>query len=253
MRIALISDIHANIVSLEAVLDDIDARNVEKIICLGDVVGYGPWPIECADLVMKRCELTICGNHDEALTLGAVGFNPIAKEAIDWTAGQLKPGIFSGPSTRKRWDYLTKLAKTHTIGGDLFIHGSPIDFTSDYILPGDIAFGKSSKMEAIFDAIGERLFVGHTHLPMVMTEDCEVHLPKEIDHSWTSDPGRKEVINVGSVGQPRDGDPRACYVIVDGAEITWHRVEYDLMKTVKRIEAVGTLDERLGKRLITGQ
>jgi diadenosine tetraphosphatase ApaH/serine/threonine PP2A family protein phosphatase len=252
MEYAIISDIHSNTPALEAVLEDIDSRRIKKIICLGDVVGYGPHPIECADLIMKRCETVICGNHDEALTLGGVGFHQVARDAIQWTKEQLQPRMLSSGATKDRWAFLTKLKKEHRDGSDRFIHGSPRDFTCDYILPGDAAFGRTSKLDEIFDAFDHRLFVGHSHLPMAMTEDCEVIIPSHVGNEYECDPAQKVVINVGSVGQPRDKDPRACYAVVDGSKVTWRRVEYDLMTTVRRIESIERLSGRLAERLITG-
>ena len=100
---AVISDIHSNLAALTAVLADLDALGVRDVRCLGDVVGYGPDPLECVDLVLARAQVVVRGNHDEALVHGAYGFHLRAKEAIDWTRDQLKPGLLSGPAVRRRW------------------------------------------------------------------------------------------------------------------------------------------------------
>ena len=103
MPYAIVSDIHSNIEALSVVLDDIEKLGITDILCLGDVVGYGPNPLECVDLIMERCKVTLKGNHDEALVHGAYAFNLRAQKAIEWTRDQLKPGFFSGSAVRRRW------------------------------------------------------------------------------------------------------------------------------------------------------
>ena len=252
MRYALISDIHSNIPALEAVLDDIKSQNVEKIYCLGDVIGYGPYPNECAEMVMNACEYVICGNHDEALRLGGIGFNRKARDAIEWTREQLEPGFFSGNKVRRRWEFLTKLPMSYKLERDYFVHGSPRDFTSEYVLPHDAQFGPTPKLQEIFAEVDNRLFLGHTHLPMILTDEYELLIPDDLGNEWESDPEQKVIINVGSVGQPRDKNPEACYVIVNGPKIQWRRVKYDLQNTVDRIKNIDRLDVSLAERLLVG-
>lgn len=253
MKLAIVSDIHANLPALRAVLADMDEQGVGRALCLGDVVGYGPHPTECIDLIRERCEVVVCGNHDEALLMGGLGFHVRARDAIRWTKAQLEPGFFSGPRVRERWDFVTKLALRHEEGGDLFLHGSPEDETSDYLMPHEASMGPTPKLERIFGAFEKRLFLGHTHFPMVMTEDYETWRPEEVEHRWLCRDDRKVIINVGSVGQPRDRDPRACYVIVDGPLVMWRRVSYPVMETVEQIRAIEDLHPSLAERLIVGQ
>jgi predicted phosphodiesterase len=252
--LALISDIHSNLEALTAVLEDIDQRKVSEIICLGDVVGYGPDPVPVVDLVMSRAKLCIKGNHDEALVHGAVMFNPPAKHALDWTRDQLKPGYFSGVQVRRRWDWLVNLPLRHEAGQDLFTHGSPRDPTTEYLLTTEVSFGPSDKYEEVFASFNRLLFVGHTHLPCVITDGYEAKVPSEYEGEKFVHSGKgKAIVNVGSVGQPRDNDARACYVLFDPetGTVEWRRVAYAHEKTAAKVRERG-LNERLALRLAVG-
>jgi predicted phosphodiesterase len=251
---AVISDIHGNLSALQAVLADIDAQGIEEILCLGDVVGYGPEPQPCVDLVRARCAVTVMGNHEEALVHGAYGFHLRAREAIDWTRDQLKPGFFSGSLVRARWDWACALPLRHERGPDLFVHGSPRQPTSEYLLSHELD-QQLEKYQEVFDATDRLLFVGHTHLPGVITDAFEWLTPGQIDgtYDFAARPESKAVINVGSVGQPRDGDPQACYVVVEGTRVSWRRVTYDVEQTVARVALVPRIHPSLGKRLLLGR
>ena len=211
MRRALISDIHGNLEALEVVLEDIKSQEVDEIFCLGDVIGYGPNPRECIDRVMDSCKMTLLGNHDQGAMFDPDGFNIGAERAIFWTRDQLE-----SPNDRvnneKRWEFLGMLPRTHRHESFLFVHGSPRNPLSEYIFPEDIY--NHRKMERLFQLVEKYCFQGHTHVPGVFTEGYQFYAPEEIDHEYTLGDG-KVMINVGSVGQPRDGDPRSCYVILD--------------------------------------
>jgi predicted phosphodiesterase len=251
--LAIVSDIHANLEALEAVLADIDAQGLTDVVCLGDIVGYGAAPAECVDLVLDRCRLTVLGNHEEALVHGAYGFHLRAARAIDWTRDQLKPGFFSGQQVRRRWEFLCGLPLRHEAGPDLFIHGSPRDPTQEYLLGGEVAFGPTEKYEEVFAAFERLLFVGHTHLPGVITDDYGWRPSAAVEGAFRVAPGRTAIIHVGSVGQPRDKDPRACYAVVDGDEVRWRRVAYDVAKAQARFEGIEALDPALARRLGAGE
>jgi predicted phosphodiesterase len=215
VRRALISDIHGNLEALEVVLDDIKAQGIEEIFCLGDIIGYGPNPRECIDRVMASCKMTLLGNHDQGAMFDPDGFNIGAERAIFWTREQLET-----PSDRvnneKRWEFLGMLPRSFRQDSFLFVHGSPRNPLSEYIFPEDIY--NHRKMERLFQLVEKYCFQGHTHVPGVFTEGYQFYAPEEIDNEYTLGEG-KVMINVGSVGQPRDGDPRACYVILeDGIE-----------------------------------
>jgi predicted phosphodiesterase len=215
VRRALISDIHGNLEALEVVLDDIKAQGIEEIFCLGDIIGYGPNPRECIDRVMDNAKITLLGNHDQGAMFDPDGFNIGAERAIFWTREQLE-----SPSDRsnneRRWEFLGMLPRSHRQDAFLFVHGSPRNPLSEYIFPEDIY--NHRKMERLFQLVEKYCFQGHTHVPGVFTEGYQFYAPEEIDNEYTLGEG-KVMINVGSVGQPRDGDPRACYVILeDGLE-----------------------------------
>ncbi len=251
---AVVSDLHSNIEALRVVLEDIESLGVTDIICLGDVVGYGPQPLECVDLVMSKARVCLKGNHDEALVHGAYAFNLRAQKAIEWTRDQLKPGFFSGSAVRRRWEFLVNLPLRHEEGPDLFIHGSPRDPTNEYILATEIGFGPTEKFEEIFAGFERMLFVGHTHMPCVITDKYETKTSAELENKYVYPDmaDQKVIVNVGSVGQPRDRDPRACYVVVDDNTVTWRRLEYDIEKTVNAMEAIAQLDAALAARLKEG-
>lgn len=254
MILGLISDIHGNLAALKAVLADMESKDAERVMCLGDVVGYGPFPGECLDLV-QRCGIVLMGNHEEALLFGAENFNPRAKRAIDWTRDHLKTA--GDDDTRKRrWDILQNLQLHTKEGNFLFTHGSPRQPTREYVMPKDAK--NPQKMTEIFALIQHLCFVGHTHIPGVFLEDNTFVPPGMLwGQTYFVEPGEKALVNIGSVGQPRDGDNRASYVLLDtdpsAPRVIFRRVAYDVESTAKAIEANENLDNYLAERLRQGR
>jgi|TARA_R110002072_G_scaffold1013_3_gene8335 predicted phosphodiesterase len=248
---ALISDIHGNLEALQAVLEDIDSVGVQEVICLGDIIGYGPNPCECLDLVMRRCKHTILGNHDQAALFDPDGFNPMALRAIYWTRDELDSGKGGPAQVNARWDFLGELPRFIDDGEFKFVHGSPRDPTNEYVFPEYMYDAR--KMEILFGKIDQYCFMGHTHLPGVFTTECEFVTPDECDHTYALG-NNKLMINVGSVGQPRDENNQSCYIILDtdAKTVTYRRVEYDFEKTAQKIYAQPDLDDALGDRLKRG-
>lgn len=247
---ALISDIHGNLEALRAVLLDIRAQGITDIYCLGDIVGYGPNPCECVDEVMSKCAVTIQGNHDLAAIFDPNGFNPVALRAIYWTRERLDSQ--GGPSIiQKRWDFLGTLQTMRKEGDIWFVHGSPRDPTNEYVFPED-AYNQR-KMEALFSRFPKYCFQGHTHLPGIFVAGGEYEFvrPDECNYEYRLG-GQRLMVNVGSVGQPRDDDPRACYVVLTDELITYRRVEYDCAATANKIYGIPDLDRMLGDRLRSG-
>lgn len=246
---ALISDIHGNLEALEAVLADIRAKDITEIFCLGDIVGYGPNPCECIDLVMEldRCLL---GNHDQAALFDPEGFNAGAERAIFWTRSVLEKA--SGSKAESRWEFLGELPRRFTTDEEnmMYVHGSARNPLNEYVFPDDIY--NQVKMEKIFALIPRYCFQGHTHIPGVFTETLEFLDPAEIDFEYKLG-DTKVMINVGSVGQPRNNDPRSSYVTIDGDVVNFHRVEYDFDRTAKKIYDIPDLDNFLGDRLREGR
>jgi len=262
MAVALISDIHSNTEALTPVLNDIKSQGVTDIVCLGDLVGYGPNPAEIVDHAIGW-RIVLMGNHDEAVVKEAYGFNPVAKAAVAWTREQLKPGFFSSRAKKDRWTFLCHLPLTHKEDGILYVHGSPRDPTMEYILRTDcvdLTGGVPEKIRDIFTRFDRLCFVGHTHDPGVITEESQFIGPKECNFEYAFAPGKKYIINIGSVGQPRDGDTRACYAIYHPPEnaqsagkVRWRRIEYDYQSTMKKIFGTPQLDPRAGERLALGR
>lgn len=247
--IALISDIHSNRSALEAVLRDIKSQGADKVYCLGDIVGYGPNPGECLDLA-QTWDFALMGNHDHAVLLEPGGFNTAAERAIFWTRNRLEAEP-DGNLKRNRWQFLASLGVHKFESNLLFVHGSPRRPLHEYIFPDDVRVNMG-KLSTIFDRIPSACFVGHTHMPGLFTEDYRFLIPSEIDHQYVIGE-RKAVINIGSVGQPRDRDPRACYVLLDGSRVIWRRVEYDVQSTMQAIIESPGLDDFNAHRLREGR
>jgi diadenosine tetraphosphatase ApaH/serine/threonine PP2A family protein phosphatase len=246
---AIISDIHSNLEGFEAVLADVAQQGITEVYCLGDIIGYGPNPRECIDLAMK-CNICLLGNHDQAALFDPEGFNTGAERAIFWTRDQLeKPG--EDPEIQaKRWDFLGELPRNHREDGLLFVHGSPRNPLNEYVFPEDIY--NKRKMEKIFSLVERFCFQGHTHVPGVFTESLQFFSPEEIGYQYRLGDERA-MFNVGSVGQPRDGDYRSCYVVLDDDLVTYRRVDYPVEQTIKKIYETAELDNFLGDRLREGR
>ena len=251
MKRAIISDIHANYEALTAVLGRIGDLQVDEIICLGDVIGYGPDPILCLDTVIDRCRLTILGNHDQAAIFDPEGFNPVASKAIYWTREQLELDT-DLPKADARWDFLGELPRRHDEGEFLFVHGSPRDPTNEYVFPETVY--EREVLKLLMGRFEHFCFQGHTHIPGFFLEEGKFITPEERNHFFRLDE-QKCMINVGSVGQPRDGNPKACFAVLDTEERTvdYHRVEYDAETTRQKIHAIPELDNMLGDRLLSGR
>ncbi|MEM6474083.1 MAG: metallophosphoesterase family protein [Planctomycetota bacterium] len=255
MKRALISDIHGNLEALLAVMSDIDAQGVDEIFCLGDIIGYGPNPCQCLDTVMLRAKVTILGNHDQAALFDPDGFNPMALQAIYWTRDQLDNGPGTSAQVNGRWDFLGELPRSFEEDDFKFVHGSPRDPTNEYVFP-EYVFDQR-KMEILFGKVSRYCFMGHTHLPGIFTTNCEFIQPDECDYEYQLT-AEKAMVNVGSVGQPRDEDNRACYVILDkdaagGPKIEYRRIDYDIDTTANKIYGEPDLSDQLGDRLKHGR
>lgn len=241
MTTALISDVHANLEALEVVLRAIDDRGVRRILCLGDVVGYGASPNECLSLVRARCEMVLLGNHDSAASGGpeAVRFNPNARAAALWTARALTP---------EHRDYLRGLCLSRRVETFLCVHASPAAPRDwEYIFD---RFDAEPQFQFFTETV---CFIGHTHQPAIFERSPSgcVFLPPG-RHRF--EPDRRYIVNVGSVGQPRDRDPRACFVFLhEGVgEIEFVRVPYDVAGAQQKIRDAH-LPPVLAARLATGE
>ncbi len=242
MRIAIFSDIHANLPALEAVLTDVEETEPDEIWCLGDVVGYGAQPDDCAALAAERCSLCLVGNHDLAV-IGALDletFSHAAAAAVEWTQAN---------SSEATLDFLRGLEPSDTSHEVSLYHASPRDPVWEYVLWPDQA---AECMEAQATRIS---FVGHSHVALFFKETPEGVQGAQAGVGTDLDVNEgRWLINPGSVGQPRDGDPRAAWLELDTEawSATYHRVEYEIDRAASAIEAAG-LPGALARRLYVGQ
>ena len=240
MRVAIFSDVHANLEALRAVLDDVDRRRVDTRVCLGDSVGYGAEPNACLDLILESCSIVLAGNHDLAAAGGLADdrFSTMARDAVEFARREL---------TESQRAKLARLPDEDSLGDLHLVHATP-HRPRDYVYVRDAAGALEQ-----FESHPFRLaFYGHTHMPLVFRDDGErvtLTMKPNIELSRSD----RHFCNVGSVGQPRDQDPRACYAIYDSVahSIAFHRVEYDVEAASARIVAAG-LPEQLGSRLLVG-
>jgi len=256
VKLALISDIHGNLEALSAVLNDIDEQKVDAVYCLGDVVGYGPDPCACLTLVRQRCQKVILGNHDQGALFDPEGFNIGAERAIRWTREQLErhDQRLRHPDESLS-DFLGELPRSFSEDDVLFVHGSARRPLDEYVFPEDVY--NPLKLKHIFELIQRLCFQGHTHIPGVFTlapEFVAAAIGQGTTEVRMTLPTTKAMINVGSVGQPRDNDPRSCYVILEDAErVRFRRIPYDVDATAAKIHAIPDLDNFLGDRLLLGR
>ncbi len=259
MSTAVISDMHGNAIALEAVLDHIEARgDVERIVCIGDIVGYGPQPIECVDLVEEKCEWSLLGNHDFAVLYEPTNFNPLAEASAYWTREQFD-NVEDTALREKRYRFLGRLQvrRQETLGGGrkvLAIHGSPRKPINEYVFPQDV-ISAQEKIRSLFELVEDIAICGHTHVPGVFTDEPDFYPPDEVgqDKVYKFMEGERAIINVGSVGQPRDHDPRASYAVLYDDRVEFHRVEYDIDAVANMIYTIPELGDWLGERLFEGR
>lgn len=223
MKYAIISDIHSNLNAFEHVLKRIEEIECDKIICLGDIVGYGPFPNECCNLVQKQSEFCIMGNHDHA-AIGLTSttyFNQYARTAIEWTSAELNDGNL---------EFLRHLPVQEEIENLLFVHATPRKpLEWNYIFSLYEAHRNFEHFEQ------HACFIGHSHVPAIfMHEEGEIPSLEQTEKIWLVSNARY-IINVGSVGQPRDNDPRASFGVfdTDTGLFELERVNYDVQKTQK--------------------
>jgi diadenosine tetraphosphatase ApaH/serine/threonine PP2A family protein phosphatase len=253
--IAILSDIHGNLEAAQAVIADIRAQGIRRTINLGDTVGYGPDPEACIDLVQVACTLNLCGNHDYAVLHDAEGFNPIARAAVDFVRERLQPKPDSPhhADMLRRWQFLENLETLFEEGEIEAMHASPRQPITEYVLPSDPEMDPQ-KVRDIFAAMSHRAaFIGHTHFPGIIEEGQDFFLMPQM-FQWVYRLGSaRALVNVGSVGQPRDRDTRCCYISYDGEVVRYRRVEYDIEKTVRKVRESQGLHEICGLRLREGR
>jgi diadenosine tetraphosphatase ApaH/serine/threonine PP2A family protein phosphatase len=243
MRIGILSDIHSNLEALTETLAAVERHRPDTLVCLGDVVGYGASPNECCELVRGACGVTLVGNHDAAVT-GRMDYSfyyDAARHALDWTAARLAP---------EHLEWLRGLPYLHQQDGVGYSHGNPLDPQAfEYVFAMEQAYELLPNLERL----PELSFIGHSHLckAFALHGDDEVH--EVLAAKFTLRRGYKYVVSVGSVGQPRDCDNRAGFVIYDSAKrlVEFHRLPYDVEASAQRIFDAD-LALNFGKRLFLG-
>ncbi|HIJ51859.1 MAG TPA: metallophosphoesterase [Planctomycetes bacterium] len=259
---AVISDVHSNLEALTTILADIERRGIKTIYCLGDVIGYGANPKECLDLIIEKTKWCVLGNHDYATLYEPTNFNYGAEQASFWTRFVLETDHDNEPPemNERRWSFLGELPMRRTLKTKLgscaatidFVHASPRRPINEYIFPDDV-YTNPAKVRLLFERVKHICFVGHTHMPGVFLDEPDFYLPNELNNVYPIIDDEKAIINIGSVGQPRDKDNRASYVYVDENEVHFVRVEYDFETTMKKIKAIEQLDNFHAERLREGR
>lgn len=241
MRTLILSDIHANLTALEAVLAD--AVTWDRIWFLGDLVGYGPDPNECTDLLRRHKPLALSGNHDWAVLdkLDMDEFNPEAKQVVNWTRAMLN---------EENTAYLATLPPRQVETDFTLAHASPRHPVWEYILDLQTALENFDHFDTAY------CLVGHSHVPalFILDEEAEVLDGYMVGDGEVVELGpHRLILNPGSVGQPRDGDPRAAYALLDeeAMTFTFHRVAYNIVETQRRMRTHG-MPARLIDRLAQG-
>lgn len=240
MRAAVLSDIHGNLYAFQAVLEAVETESVDTIWCLGDLVGYGPRPNEVTALAESRVALCLAGNHDLGVLSGDFDeFSEDAEAAARWTADVL------GDQARA---YLSELSPSGAADGAELFHGSPRDPVWDYVLSGEDA------LDALLSTEAALILVGHSHLPIAIRLAGDVLAGGLAQDGYEADLGAgRWLLNPGSVGQPRDGDPRAAFLVLDldARRARFHRVPYPVERTQAEIRE-RNLPDVLADRLAHG-
>ncbi|MCC8115785.1 MAG: metallophosphoesterase [Planctomycetes bacterium] len=247
MRTALISDVHANLPALEAVMLDIERHRPDAIICLGDTVGYGPQPAECLAIVREHCSTVLMGNPEHAVLYGAEQVTPLAPVASDGTARVLH--------NSDTLDYMSSLSCEYRRDNLRFVHGSIRNPLLDYVREADSPWAFFHLVRTLQDEFKDFniCFVGHNHRAFLGTEVGYIfpHDNAPVSKTNFHIGDEKAYVSIGSVGQPRDGDWRSSWVMFDGSDVEFHRVEYNRELTISLIQKAG-LPEFLAERLRFG-
>lgn len=255
VRTAILSDIHGNLEALEAVFADAAACGADRFVCLGDILGFGADVVACVDRVREVCEWSLTGDHEFMLREYLAGRwtpNQQAKRYCDWEAALLVPGKSPQLADKRRWDWIRRLETQVWEGEMTFMHGRPTDPILGWISETE-ASAAPRTLDADFELIRDIGFIGHTHIPAVFRPDAISERVSARDVTISFPPGTKALVNVGSVGQPRDDNPDACFVLQEGREVRYRRVSYDQAGAAAKIRAAKVISEVQAERLKYGR
>lgn len=242
MKAAILSDIHSNLEALQIVIRDIKRRRIKSIFCLGDLVGYGANPNECVEITMKEAKIVVAGNHDwAALEKTDIStFNPVAADAIRWTKQNIN---------KTRLNQLNRLKFTATVDNLLLVHATP-----ETPEQWKYVFSLEDFKQQFQFFKSQLCFIGHSHIPGAAFQDANGYADLIVDNPFPLIESRRYIVNVGSVGQPRDFDPRTTYAIYDGNKhaVEIVRLNYNIPRAQQKILDAG-LPEVLAERLLAGR
>jgi hypothetical protein len=241
-RYAVLSDVNGNFEALSAVLDDIKRQGVDDIIFLGDSVGYGPDPVNCLSLLRRRARVYLCGRFENLMIREREWeLSDSERRMLAWTRDEV--------CATDDWDWLCARPEVYRDEGIMAVPVNPRGSGYECLLLENIKCGATSA-SPLFLLFSRVLFVGGNHKPWILMEGATGRTEKEV--GFECNVSNKVIVSVGSVGQPRDYDPRPCYVIASDELVIWRRVEYDIERTVKQIEANEWLDPQYAVRLREG-
>ncbi|BBM87346.1 metallophosphoesterase family protein [Candidatus Uabimicrobium amorphum] len=230
--IAIIASIHGNLQALQAVIEDIDKRNIKTIYCLGDMVGYGPNPRECIEIVRDRCEFCLRGDFEENIMRQSLSSTPgVLEITIEWIRNQLYSESYPETQNNELWDVIANAKQKVYRDRCLYAHNASPN--NGYAVP--LSFIQLKYTMSHFSNYNV-FFCGGSHVPGVFTEEYQYHYAADINNLFYLSPTSKQIIDVGSVGKPQDRNNHACYAILNDQTLQWIRVEYDINKTIEEIE-----------------
>lgn len=254
IRTAILSDIHGNLEALDAVLADAAKCGADRFVCLGDIIGFGADVVACVDRVREVCAWSLMGNHEYRLREHIAGRWTLNENQAGWVKREVEllvPGKSPNLADKRRWDWLRRLETQVWEGKITYVHGRPTDPILGWITQPEASVPRL--LSAEFDLVEQTCFHGHTHIPGLIEPDGKWREVRASDVRFDLATGRKTLVNVGAVGQPRDENPQACYVLHEAHEVRFRRVDYDIAGAAAKIRATKVIPDVQAERLKYGR